>query len=63
MYFTATFEEAQEFMKLEGVRRALIAYWSEALIELKERNALSINAKHHNWNAVAELNLRTLQGR
>lgn len=50
-------------MKLEGVRRALIAYWSEALIELKERNALSINAKHHNWNAVAELNLRTLQGR
>lgn len=54
-YFTGNFADAQAFLQLEGVRRALIAYWSEALIELKERGVLSVNAQHHNWNAVAEL--------
>ena len=56
--FYGSFEEAQEFLQLNGVRRALIAYWSEALIELKERTALSLHSKHHNWNAIAELHTR-----
>ena len=60
VFFHGTFDDAQEFLQLNGVRRALIAYWSEALIELKEREALSINAQHHNWNAIAELHSRSI---
>jgi len=63
VFFIGTFADAQEFLKLDGVRRALIAYWSEALIGLKERGALSINHNHHNWNAVAELQKRVLDGK
>ncbi len=29
--FDGTFEDVQTFLKLDGVRRALIAYWSEGL--------------------------------
>ena len=56
--FKGSFETANEFMCLDGVRRALIAYWNDALIRLKERNALSMFAKNHNWNAIAELHNR-----
>lgn len=54
--FQGTFQVAEEFMRLDGVRRALIAYWNEALIGLKESNKLSSYAKSHNWNAVARIN-------
>jgi hypothetical protein len=47
-------------MRLDGVRRALIAYWNEALIGLKERRSQSIFAKHHNWNAIAEIHNRII---
>ncbi|MBS1967044.1 MAG: GIY-YIG nuclease family protein [Chloroflexi bacterium SZAS-1] len=53
--FEGNFEDVQTFLTLDGVRRALIAYWNEALIRLKERNKLSIYAKHHDWNAVAKI--------
>ena len=43
------------FLKLDGVRRALFAYWAEALIGLKERGSSSMFARYHNWNAVAEI--------
>ena len=56
--FEGGFEAATEFLKLEGVRRASIAYWSEALIGLKDRSAQSLYARHHNWNAVAEIRSR-----
>ncbi len=58
--FKADFTGARSFLKLNGVRRALIAYWTEALVSLKERNASSIYAKNHNWNAVAEIRLRLI---
>ena len=54
--FLGTFNDACEFMMLQGVRRALVAYWSEALIELNDRTALSSYARFHNWNAIAEIN-------
>lgn len=60
--FDGSFEDANEFFQLEGVRRALIAYWSEALIALKERKALSIFARHHNWNAIAGIHSRLISG-
>ncbi len=58
VHFEGSFEEVKKFFELDGVRRALIAYWSEALIGLKERNSLSVFARHHNWNAVAEIRSR-----
>ena len=60
LIFEGDFEDAQNFFKLDGVRRALIAYWSEGLISLKERGVLSLFAKFHNWNAVAEIHSRLM---
>lgn len=56
--FSGTFDDALEFLSLEGVRRALIAYWHESLTVLEERGSRSVFARHHNWNAVAELRRR-----
>jgi len=53
--FEGSFENVNEFLRLNGVRRALIAYWNEALIKLKEDNSTSMFAKYHNWNAIAEI--------
>ena len=53
--FYGSFAEAIEFLSLEGVRRALIAYWGEALIQHEERVATSVFGRHHNYNAVSEL--------
>lgn len=56
--FRGDFATALEFMELPGVRRALTAYWSEALIGLGERESRSVHSRHHDWNAVAELKRR-----
>jgi len=56
IFFDGDFNKAIEFLNLEGVRRALIAYWTEGLIRLRERNTNSSFARFHNWNAVAEIN-------
>lgn len=58
--FSASFEETSKFLQLDGVRRALIAYWAEALIGLKERGSSSMFARHHNWNAIAEIRSRMI---
>jgi hypothetical protein len=55
LMFYGTFDEIMEFYSLDGVRRALIAYWNEALINLKEKNTMSVFARHHNYNAVAKI--------
>jgi len=54
-FFFADFAEAELFFSLDGVRRAMIAYWTEALIGLRERGSLSLYARHHNYNAVARI--------
>ena len=56
--FSGSFDEATEFLDLPGVRRAILAYWSESLVEMQERGNLSIFARYHHWNAVAELHRR-----
>lgn len=58
--FTGTFNDALEFLQLEGVRRALLAYWSEGLTLLKERSVGSVFSRYHNWNAVAALRNRVV---
>lgn len=63
MTFEGNFDTALAFLNLKGVRRAIIAYWTEALLELQEQEVLSLHAKNHNWNAVAELKKRMLSGK
>lgn len=58
IWFEASFQEALEFLQLPGVRRALLAYWTDALMQLQEKTSLSPFARHHHWNAVAELRQR-----
>lgn len=60
VFFQGGFADALEFMQLNGVRRAIIAYWTESLIELQEKGNFSVFSRHHNWNAVAELKNRIL---
>jgi hypothetical protein len=40
---------------LPGVRRALIAYWAEALADLRQRKAKSVFARYHSYDAVSQL--------
>jgi hypothetical protein len=63
VFFKGDFYAALDFLKLNGVRRAIIAYWTEALMELQEKGSISVYSKHHNWNAVAELKKRIRSGR
>jgi hypothetical protein len=63
IFFEGGFDTAREFMTLNGTRRAIIAYWTEGLINLKEKDVLSPYAKHHNYNAVAELNKKIAKRR
>jgi hypothetical protein len=62
VFFSGTFNDATTFLQLKGVRRAILAYWNEALVQLQEENSLSLFARFHNWNAVADLRKRVLNG-
>lgn len=53
--FEGDFNVASEFLGLYGVRRALIAYWHEALFRLKSNHATSVYSRFHDYNAVAKL--------
>ena len=61
--FRGNFETALEFLDIRGVRRAIIAYWTEALVNLQEKGNTSIHARNHNWNAVAEIKKRIAAGK
>ncbi|MDR1185232.1 MAG: GIY-YIG nuclease family protein [Coriobacteriales bacterium] len=58
VYFAGDFKEALDFLELPGVRRAIIAYWTERLVIAAERGSSSMFARFHNYNAVAELRRR-----
>ncbi len=60
LMFKSTFAEANTLLQMDGMRRALLAYWSEALIGMKERSVSSVFARFHNWNAVAEIRARAI---
>jgi hypothetical protein len=53
--FDEDFASAERIFSLRGVRRALIAYWSEALADLRERQAKSVYARYHSYDAVSAL--------
>jgi hypothetical protein len=53
--FTDSFANAERIFGLPGVRRALIAYWAEALADLRQRKAKSVFARYHSYDAVSKL--------
>jgi hypothetical protein len=53
--FSEDFAKAEKFFNLPGVRRALIAYWAEALADLRQRSAKSVFARYHSYDAVSQL--------
>ena len=53
--FREDFASAERIFGLPGVRRALIAYWAEALADLRERKTKSVYARYHSYGAVSEL--------
>ena len=53
--FYGFFDEVLELFRLDGVRRALIAYWYEMIIKKSEEDKLSPYEQYHNYNAVAQI--------
>jgi hypothetical protein len=53
--FDQDFATAELFFKRPGVRRALVAYWADTLADLRERNARSVYARYHSYDAVSQL--------
>jgi hypothetical protein len=53
--FDEDFANAERFFRHQGVRRALVAYWAEALADLRERNTKSVYARYHSYDAVSQL--------
>ncbi len=53
--FWSDFAGAERMFGLPGIRRALVAYWGEALADLRQRNARSVYARYHSYDAVSEL--------
>ena len=49
------FAKAERFFDRPGVRRALVACWADALADLRERNAKSMYARYHSYDAVSQL--------
>jgi hypothetical protein len=53
--FMDSFANAERIFRLPGIRRALIAYWAEALADLRQRKAKSAFARFHSYDAVSKL--------
>ena len=51
----ATFEDAERFLLLPGVRRALVAYWQDVLSAMRQNSSKSLFARFHNYDAVQAL--------
>ncbi|MCR5621130.1 MAG: GIY-YIG nuclease family protein [Treponema sp.] len=55
LQFVEGFSDVLELFVLDGVRRALIAYWYEALIQKSDGDRLSSYERYHNYNAIAKI--------
>lgn len=58
IYFKGDLADARELLTLPGVRRSLIAYWTEGILEMREQGRESTYKRYHQWNAAAELQRR-----
>lgn len=55
IYFECDFFEAIKIFKIQGFRRAVIAYWYDTLIDKINKNKFSTYERYHNYNAVARI--------
>jgi len=55
VHIPGTFDRMHDFLDLPGVRRAILAYWTEGLLRLRDNGTLSFFARFHNYNAVAAI--------
>ena len=53
--FEGEFEEVLGLFEIPGFRRALIAYWYDALLEMRRKGTRSLFAKHHNYSAISSI--------
>ncbi|MEH2484189.1 GIY-YIG nuclease family protein [Bradyrhizobium sp. AZCC 2230] len=53
--FDEDFAKAERFFARDGVRRAMVAYWADALADLRERKAKSVYARYHSYDAISQL--------
>lgn len=53
--FSGSYDQALQFFELPMVRRALVAYWYDVLLNLRDREKRSFFARFHNHNAVAAI--------
>ncbi|SHF04291.1 T5orf172 domain-containing protein [Litoreibacter ascidiaceicola] len=51
----ATFIDASNLLDSTTFRRAILAYWYDALLRMKEKGTRSLHARHHNYDAVSEV--------
>ena len=55
MTWVGTMADAAGVFDLPFLRRALLAYWYDSLLSMRDRGARSMQARFHNHNAVQEL--------
>lgn len=55
LLFEGGFSDVVDLFSADGVRRALIAYWYEALVRKAEEGKMSGYERFHNYNAVARI--------
>ena len=55
LHWTAPLESAGDVFDFSVVRRALLAYWMDRLLAMKQTATGSLHGKHHAYNAVSEL--------
>ncbi len=53
--FAASFDEAARLFEVTAFRRALVGYWYDALLRMRDLGTRSLHAKHHNYGAVSEI--------
>ena len=51
----APFDEAARLLVSSVFRRALVAYWYDALLRMRDQDTRSLHAKRHNYGAVSEV--------
>ena len=53
--FQTSFDESLGLMEITGFRRALVAYWYEALLRMRDKGTRSLFARFHNYDATSEI--------
>jgi hypothetical protein len=53
--FCGGFDLMPEFLCLPGVRRSIIAYWTEFLLLMRDKGTESVYKRYHNYNAVTAI--------